>query len=106
MRTEVRFRSAFLLPELDAPLPAGTYRIDTHETLIGGMERSVYLRTATLLFVEGAGTTRVDGCPRKPRERAGTGRGERPRGQKLSVAGLRPHYPVNYDRGARAGGPR
>lgn len=59
VRTEVRFRSAFLLPELDAPLPAGTYRIDTDETLIGGMERSVYLRTATLLFVEGAGTTRV-----------------------------------------------
>jgi hypothetical protein len=48
-----------MLAELDAPLPPGTYDIDTDEEVIEGNERTVYVRTATMIHVHGIGTTRT-----------------------------------------------
>lgn len=58
-RTQVTFRHAFTLPEVGEPLPAGTYDIDTDEEMIEGNERTVYVRTATLLHVRALGTSRI-----------------------------------------------
>lgn len=49
----------FRLPELDAPCPPGTYEVETDEEIIEGMERTAYLRVATLLHVRSGATTRV-----------------------------------------------
>ena len=46
-----------MLPELDAPLPPGTYDVDTDEEVIEGNERTVYLRIATVIYVRGVGST-------------------------------------------------
>jgi hypothetical protein len=56
-RSRVTFNASFALPELDDPLPAGTYDIDTDEDVIEGNERTVYIRTATLIHIRGRGTT-------------------------------------------------
>jgi hypothetical protein len=58
-RTQVTFNSSFELAELDSPLPAGTYDVDTDEEVIEGNERTIYIRTATLIHVQGLGTTRT-----------------------------------------------
>lgn len=58
-RTHVTFNGPFGLAEIDGQLPAGTYDIDTDEEVIEGNERTVYVRTATLIHVRGLGTTRT-----------------------------------------------
>jgi hypothetical protein len=58
-RSQVTFHTSFALPELDGPLPPGTYDIDTDEEVIEGNERTVYIRTATLIQIRGLGTTRT-----------------------------------------------
>ena len=49
-----------MLPELDAPLPPGTYDVDTDEEVIEGNERTVYLRIATVIYVRGVGTVTIN----------------------------------------------
>lgn len=50
-RTSITFKAPFHLSTLDETLPAGVYDIDTEEEIIEGIERTVYLRVATLLYV-------------------------------------------------------
>lgn len=58
-RSQVTFNKPFQLAELDAPLRPGTYDIDTDEEVIEGNERTVYVRTATMLHVRGIGSSRT-----------------------------------------------
>lgn len=58
-RSQVTFARPFTLAEMDAPLPPGTYDVDTDEEVIEGNERTVYVRTATLIHVRGIGSTRT-----------------------------------------------
>ncbi len=58
-RSQVTFSGPLMLPELDAPLPPGTYDVDTDEEVIEGNERTVYLRIATVIYVRGVGSTRT-----------------------------------------------
>jgi hypothetical protein len=58
-RSQVTFNKPFQLAELDAPLPPGTYDIDTDEEVIEGNERTAYVRTATMIHVRGIGSTRT-----------------------------------------------
>jgi hypothetical protein len=48
-RSEVTFTASFNLPELEAPQPAGTYKVETDEEIVEGNERTVYVRRAILL---------------------------------------------------------
>lgn len=54
-RSSLTFRAPFRLPGFDAPLPAGTYAVDTEEEGIEGNERTIYRRIATTLLVETPG---------------------------------------------------
>lgn len=54
-RWSMTFAAPFRLSAFDAPLPAGTYDIDTEERIIEGNERTVYLRVATLIHVRTTG---------------------------------------------------
>jgi hypothetical protein len=47
--TDVTFRHAFTLPELDRPQPAGTYRVLCDEEEIPGLSFVAFRRVATLL---------------------------------------------------------
>lgn len=58
-RSQVTFRNPITLPEVDGPLAAGTYDIDTDEEVIEGNERTIYVRTATLIHVRTPGKTRT-----------------------------------------------
>jgi hypothetical protein len=58
-RSTVTFAAPFKLKELDEVQPAGTYDIDTVEQGYEGNERTVYVRTATLLYIRTGGTTRT-----------------------------------------------
>ncbi|NTZ41961.1 hypothetical protein G7A66_02400 [Altererythrobacter sp. SALINAS58] len=58
-RSQVTFNVPFVLAEVDGELPAGTYDIDTDEEVIEGNERTVYVRTATLIHIRGLGSTRI-----------------------------------------------
>lgn len=58
-RSQVTFDKSFRLAELDDPLPAGTYDIDTDEEVIEGNERTIYVRTATMIHVHRIGSTRT-----------------------------------------------
>lgn len=58
-RSQVTFAEPFVLAELDAPLAPGTYDVDTYEEVIEGNERTVYLRTATVIHVREIGSTRT-----------------------------------------------
>ena len=58
-RSQVTFAKSFALPELDHPLPAGIYEIDTDEEVVEGNEHTTYVRVATLLRVHGLGSTRT-----------------------------------------------
>jgi hypothetical protein len=40
-RSQVTFARPFTLAEMDAPLPPGTYDVDTDEEVIEGNERTV-----------------------------------------------------------------
>lgn len=54
-RTSLTFRAPFRLPGFAAPLPAGTYAVDTEEEGVEGNERIIYRRVATTLLVETPG---------------------------------------------------
>ena len=54
-RNSVAFTAPFTLPGFDAPLPAGSYAVDTEEEAIEGNVRTVFHRTATNLVVETTG---------------------------------------------------
>ena len=54
-RSSLSFRAPFRLPGFDAPLPAGTYAVDTEEEGIEGNENIIYRRVATTLLVETPG---------------------------------------------------
>lgn len=58
-RSTVTFASPFKLKELDEVQPAGTYDVDTIEQMVEGNDRTVYVRTATLLYIRSAGMTRT-----------------------------------------------
>jgi len=58
-KSVVTFKGPFSLPELEGLLPAGDYRIETDEEIIEGLERTAYVRRATLLYVESGSTTQV-----------------------------------------------
>jgi hypothetical protein len=58
-RSEVTFSAPFILPELEAPQPAGTYKVETDEEIVEGNERTIYIRKATLLYVVHGGSTSV-----------------------------------------------
>ena len=54
-RTALTFRAPFRLPGYDAPLPAGTYAVDTEEEAIEANDYTVYRRVSTTFLVEIAG---------------------------------------------------
>src|SRR3546814_19002701 len=54
-RNSVTFAAPFRLPGFDAPLPAGSYAVDTEEEAIEGNVRTVFHRIATNLVVETTG---------------------------------------------------
>jgi hypothetical protein len=54
-RRSVTFAAPFRLPGFDAPLPAGSYTVDTEEEAIEGNLRTVFHRIATTLVVETTG---------------------------------------------------
>src|SRR3546814_2722355 len=54
-RSSVTFAAPFRLPGFDAPLPAGSYAVDTEEEAIEGNVRTVFHRIATTLVVETTG---------------------------------------------------
>ena len=58
-RSEVTFLAPFVLAELDEPQPAGSYVVETDEEIVEGNERTVYVRVATLLYLEKGAITRV-----------------------------------------------
>jgi hypothetical protein len=58
-RSQATFLAPFALPELDGPQPAGVYDVDTDEEIIEGNERTVYVRVATLLYLETGAATRI-----------------------------------------------
>ena len=58
-RSQVTFNNPFVLAELECPLPPGTYDVETDEEVVEGNERTVYIRTATLIHIRGPGTTRT-----------------------------------------------
>jgi len=58
-RTQVTFTAPFSLPELDVPCPPGIYDVETDEEIVEGIERTAYLRVATLLYVRRGATTQV-----------------------------------------------
>ena len=58
-RSKVTFKSPFSLPEIERELPAGDYDVETDEELIEGLERTAYVRRATLLYVREGATTQV-----------------------------------------------
>ena len=58
-RSQATFLAPFVLAELDEPQPAGTYDIETDDEIVEGNERTVYVRVATLLYLENRGTTRI-----------------------------------------------
>lgn len=49
--TTVTFARAFTLPGLEAPQPAGTYRLVTDEEEIIGLSFLAFRRTATMLHI-------------------------------------------------------
>lgn len=58
-RSQVTLRAPFRLAEIEEELPAGTYNIDTDEEVVEGNERTVFIRTATVISLVGIGCTRM-----------------------------------------------
>lgn len=54
-RSSVTFAAPFRLPGFDAPLPAGSYAVDTEEEAFEGNARTVFHHIATTLVVETTG---------------------------------------------------
>lgn len=63
-RTSLTFRAPFRLPGYDAPLPAGTYAVDTEEEAIEVNDYTVHRRVSTTLLVETRG--RIEHRPVDP----------------------------------------
>lgn len=57
IKSSVTFCRPFTLNDSVGELPAGTYNIEMDEEELQGIERTAYRRVATLLFVQGQGTT-------------------------------------------------
>lgn len=55
----ITFGAPFRLAEVEEQLPAGTYEVETDEEVIEGNDRPVYIRVATLIRLEGLGSTRT-----------------------------------------------
>jgi hypothetical protein len=55
MTTNVTFRHAFVLKDLERPVPPGTYRVDVEEDPIDGLSFLAYRRLATFITVPVAG---------------------------------------------------
>ena len=53
--TNVTFRHAFALKDLERPIPPGTYRVDVEEDPIDGLSFLAYRRLATFITVPVAG---------------------------------------------------
>ena len=53
--TDVTFRHAFTLKDLERPVPPGTYRVDVEEEPIDGLSFLAYRRLATFITVPMAG---------------------------------------------------
>ena len=53
------FRSPFELKPIEGTLPAGSYEVDVDEREMVGLERSAFVRVATLFTVTRAGTSRT-----------------------------------------------
>ena len=51
VQSTITFSRPFKLSGFDEPLPAGTYKIETHEELIEGVSFPAYRRVETLLFL-------------------------------------------------------
>ena len=49
--TTATFRRAFVLSDVDRPLPAGTYRVIIDEEDIPGLSFLAFRRTATMLYL-------------------------------------------------------
>lgn len=58
-RSQVTFNNPFVLAEVDGPLAAGIYDIDTDEEIFEGNDRTVYVRTATVIQIRKPGMTRA-----------------------------------------------
>ena len=54
-QTVVCFSSTFRLPGVDAPQPAGSYRVDDDEELIEGLSRLAWRRVASFIYLPGIG---------------------------------------------------
>jgi hypothetical protein len=54
-RTVVSFSSSFELPDVDAPLPAGSYRVDHDEDSIESLSRLAWRRVASFIHLPGIG---------------------------------------------------
>jgi len=57
--TIVRFASPFLLPNFEAPEPAGNYRVDHDEESIEGAEWVAWRRVATFIHLPAIGGRRT-----------------------------------------------
>jgi hypothetical protein len=55
-RSTVRFSSSVLLPGLDAPLPAGDYRVDHDEEMIEAGSRIAWHRVGAFVHLPAIGT--------------------------------------------------
>ena len=53
------FRSPFKLKPIEGTLPPGSYAVDIDEREMAGLERSAFVRVATLFTVARGGTSRT-----------------------------------------------
>jgi hypothetical protein len=58
-QTIVYFSNTFLLPNFDAPQPAGDYRVDYDEELIEGISQVAWRRAGTFIHLPAIGTRRT-----------------------------------------------
>ena len=53
------FQSPFTLKPIEGTLPAGAYEVEVDEQEMAGLERSAFVRVATLFIVAAGGTSRT-----------------------------------------------
>ena len=58
-RSRVTFSAPFTLPEVEEAIDAGTYDVETDEEVVEGIERTTFIRVATLLRCTQRGTTQT-----------------------------------------------
>lgn len=59
IRTTVTFQAPFRIPPMREAQPPGTYDVETDEEGIEGNARTIWRRTATLLYLTENGATRT-----------------------------------------------